>query len=155
MTMDPDGVGGLETRVDEAVADYLRAVEAGLAPDRGQFLARHPDLAADLAEFFADRDRIENWVKTTAIGPAEPSTCPHCHGPLEPGAAQVICSGCGARFRLERAAAGLPHPDRIGRFELLAVVGQGGFGVVYRAWDSELRRAVALKVPRPGTVVDD
>jgi serine/threonine-protein kinase len=40
--------------------------------------------------------------------------------------------------------------DRLGRFQLVERVGQGTFGSVWRAYDTELRRPVALKVPRPG-----
>ncbi len=43
-------------------------------------------------------------------------------------------------------------PVRIGRYELRDVVGQGAFGVVYRAWDTELLRTVALKRPRAGAL---
>src|SRR5207249_251423 len=39
-------------------------------------------------------------------------------------------------------------PVRIGRYEVQAELGRGATCVVYRAWDPELRRAVALKVLR-------
>lgn len=47
--------------------------------------------------------------------------------------------------------AGLPD---LGRFELLEAVGSGGFGTVYRAYDPQLQREVAIKVPRAGDLAD-
>src|SRR6516164_5383370 len=48
--------------------------------------------------------------------------------------------------------AGAP-PVRIGRFEIRRELGRGGFGVVFLAFDSQLRREVALKVPRADALV--
>ena len=44
--------------------------------------------------------------------------------------------------------------DAWGRFKLLARVGQGGFGEVYRAWDPDLEREVALKLLLPSPTGD-
>ncbi len=41
-------------------------------------------------------------------------------------------------------------PCRLGRFELLAELGMGSFGYVFRAHDQELDRTVAIKVQRAG-----
>src|SRR5215813_1273368 len=35
---------------------------------------------------------------------------------------------------------------RLGRYEILALIGKGGMGEVYRAHDSQLRREVAIKI---------
>ncbi len=43
-------------------------------------------------------------------------------------------------------------PLQFGRFELRAIVGQGGFGTVYRAYDTHLDREVAVKIPRHGAL---
>jgi serine/threonine protein kinase len=59
---------------------------------------------------------------------------------------------------LEFAFGGEPHeihPRRLqlaslGPFRALEKIGDGGFGIVFRAWDTRHQRSVALKVPRFG-----
>jgi len=46
----------------------------------------------------------------------------------------------------------LPAGTRLGEFEIRAVIGVGGFGIVYRAFDHALEREVAIKEYMPGTL---
>ena len=46
----------------------------------------------------------------------------------------------------------LPAGTLLGEFELMAVAGEGGFAIVYRAWDHSLKRQVALKEYLPATL---
>ncbi len=46
----------------------------------------------------------------------------------------------------------LPVGSYLGEFELLGVVGEGGFGIVYRAWDHSLKRQVAIKEYLPSSL---
>ena len=46
----------------------------------------------------------------------------------------------------------LPTGTRLGEFEIAGVLGEGGFGIVYRAFDHSLKREVALKEYMPAAL---
>jgi tetratricopeptide (TPR) repeat protein len=64
------------------------------------------------------------------------------------GALAATASGVTATATPPAAAA----PDRLGRYVVLRELGRGAMGVVVRAWDPELDRAVAVKVLDPSRV---
>lgn len=47
-----------EADVDEIIAAYLKAAQAGVAPDHEALIAQHPSYAKELREFFADQERF-------------------------------------------------------------------------------------------------
>jgi serine/threonine protein kinase len=83
--------------------------------------------------------------------------CPHCSNPVElltdTRLESITCCTCGSAFSLvdsDDQTRQAPTLKRIGRFELVARVGLGGFGTVWKARDTELERTVAVKIPRKG-----
>lgn len=81
--------------------------------------------------------------------------CPDCQNPIEVvkiSPEHIICDSCGSSFRLDLEQTvtwqSSDHPRRVGKFELIELVGAGAFGAVYKARDVELDRIVAIKMPR-------
>ena len=78
-----------DERVDAVIAEYVRALDAGRAPDQAELLARHADLASELATYFADRDRVERWARPFRA--LLPAACPprRSRPPARPAARAV------------------------------------------------------------------
>ncbi len=84
--------------------------------------------------------------------------CPHCGHQvqvIDDQAPEVVCHSCGSSVKVtNRPKPGKysapPMPEKLGRFQVLRVLGEGGFGIVYLGRDPKLDRLVAIKVPRNG-----
>ena len=46
------------------------------------------------------------------------------------------------------------NPQQVGSFRIIKRIGQGGFGSVFQAHDPRIDRDVAIKIPRPETLMD-
>jgi len=49
----------------------------------------------------------------------------------------------------------LPNGTKVGRYLLRQIVGKGGMGVVYVAWDPDLNRRIAIKILKPSQDGED
>jgi WD40 repeat protein/tetratricopeptide (TPR) repeat protein len=119
-----------EDALDQVLAQCIAAEEAGQPLDRQALVRRHPQLAADLAEFFANRDRMQRFAAPLRDAPQADST------PTRNGHA-------------------LGNVRYFGDYELLEEIAAGGMGIVHKARQVSLNRVVAVKMILKGTLATD
>jgi WD40 repeat protein/serine/threonine protein kinase len=123
-----------EQKLDEIVTAYLRAVEAGQDADPSAWLARYPELAEELAEFFAGQnsvDRVAAPLRAHFAGLSHATPDLVNTLPTDDPSAVILS----------------PHLVRnFGDYELLEEIASGGMGMVCRARQVSLNRQVALKM---------
>src|SRR5713101_8469358 len=137
MATEYNGVPDREEHLDQVIAAYLKAAETGHVSSRDDWLARYPDLAGELTEFFAGQDQVDALA-----------------GPLRQAAADSATragDASAADTRVEPAGrAADPILFSLGNYEVLSILAQGGMGVVYKARQKNPSRLDALKMIRTG-----
>jgi serine/threonine protein kinase len=119
-------------RIEAVLHEYLQALDAGKKPNPRDYLDRHPDLADDLAAFFADQAKLDQ-VARSMRALAESATLPPSESPA---------NGVLGKVRY------------FGDYELLEEIAHGGMGVVYKARQVTLQRVVAVKMILAGELAN-
>jgi len=157
-----------QQRLNLLIAQYLEAADRGKPLDRHQIVAQNPDLAGQLEQFFADRDRMNELAQpirsAEAAADADASTLPPTLAPQPADASALPCTQALGREPSEAADAGdsaeivLPPGTTVryfGDYELLEEIARGGMGVVYKARQVSLNRIVALKMILAGQLASE
>jgi WD40 repeat protein len=119
--------------LEEVLGEYMQRLDRGETVDREQFLARHAEWTEELRSYFAGTDEVTRLGRRhEGDRPALPPT-----GDLP------------APGPVEEPPRTEGEGRRVGDYELLEQIGQGGMGVIYKARQRSLSRLVALKMIRP------
>jgi WD40 repeat protein/tRNA A-37 threonylcarbamoyl transferase component Bud32 len=113
--------------LEEVLGEYMERLDRGEAVDQEHLLARHPELAEELRSYFAASEEVERLGRQAGGGSLTE--------PFPPAAAEEALLADGT-------------VGRVGDYELLGQIGEGGMGVIYKARQVSLQRLVALKMIR-------
>ena len=114
--------------VEQLLESFLARWRRGERPSPEEYAARCPERADEIRELFPALVEMEQ------LKPADAAAT----GSLDRPSPQP-----------EPAIRPAPHPERLGDYRILQVVGEGGMGVVDQAEHESLKSRVALKVMHP------
>ncbi|MBI3465586.1 MAG: serine/threonine protein kinase, partial [Planctomycetes bacterium] len=145
-------LGGRARLPIELIVEEVRVRQhLGCPPTQAELTDRFPDRATEIISHAGGAEQHSSRISPG--GELKPSA------PLPRGESTPVSEAATGPFAdvnpaPTRATASLEALGRLGRYELREQVGRGGFASVYRAWDPELRRDVAIKIPRPELLAD-
>jgi hypothetical protein len=140
------GSGRLSSDIVESVAQHVEEC-ADCESRLGRLDDSADEFVAGLRECATSAENQNDFSVPASVAEAVDGVAPLSRS----GAGSSVSMDPGKRYA-RRLADG---PVFVDRFELLAELGDGSFGYVFKARDTELDRVVALKVQRAGEMATD
>ncbi len=142
-----------EVLLELIYSEVVLREQLGEQPQESEYLERFPQYTAQLQRQFALHRALESGsLMDCDLGPEEPQTrlsvAPETGGTLvgsRPTATNESRTDP-QQPTVANLTAGLPS---LPGYEILATLGQGGMGIVYKAWQVTLKRPVAIKMILP------
>jgi WD40 repeat protein len=125
------------------------------SPQLDEYVARFPVLSPRLREQFEvhralrQADYVTDGPSVARSAPGSRTIAPQSGTPQEGCTDRTMTLGAAAK-----GTSPVDWPKVLQGYEIVAQIGRGGMGVVFKAWQTKLRRLVALKMLRDGALAN-
>ena len=104
---------------------------------------------ADLLEQWETESEAGKTIEARELAENEPHLIPELNRRIEALKAMAWIDKPLEEVDQRQSPEDFGVPSKLGRYELQDLLGTGGFGQVWRSFDPELQRDVAVKIPHP------